>query len=86
MKGSLRCSLTHDSSSIIGADFASGALSAVDNDDPSITGILQLLHVGVATSVRDVTSTIGLENNTLHGRLEEGPDLNGDRGRGERER
>ena len=74
---------THNSSSIVYADFAPGALSAVDYDDPSVAGSLQLLHVGIATSVRDITSTVRLKNNTLHRRLEEGPDLKGSR---ERER
>ena len=85
-------SLTHYSSSIVYADFAPGALGAVDYDDPSIAGSLQLLHVGIATSVRNITSTVRLKNDTLHGRLEEGTDLEKEGGRdgggggGERER
>ncbi|MCG8626669.1 MAG: hypothetical protein MJE68_32300, partial [Proteobacteria bacterium] len=78
-------SITHNSSSIVCADFSLGALSAVDYDDTSVAGSLQLLHVGIATSVRDITSSIRLKNDPLHRRLKEGPDLKRESDR-ERER
>lgn len=77
----ISCNITHNSSGIVSADFSLGALSAVDYDDASVAGSLQLLHVGIATSVRDITSSIRLKNDPLHRRLEEGPDLKRERER-----
>ena len=77
---------TYNCSSVVGADFAPGALGTVDYDDSSITGSLQLLHVGIATSVWDISRAVRLEDNTLHRMLEEGLDLKGGREGGVEER
>ena len=45
---------THNCSSIVRADFASIALSTVDNDSATVAGLFQFIQVGVPTGVRDV--------------------------------
>lgn len=49
-------------------------LGAVDNDDTSISGLLQLLQQ-VSTVVGGISAAIRLQDDALHGRLQESPHL-----------
>ena len=60
----------HYRSSIVLADFASIALGAVYDDDASITGCLELINVGISTSVWYIPRPIRLEDHSLHRVLE----------------
>lgn len=69
----------HLAGGVRGGDGSPQALGAVDDDDPCVGGLLQLIQQ-VLTVVRSVSAAVRLQDDALHGGLQESPDLHvGDR-------
>lgn len=65
---------THPASGVWCGDGASEALAAVDHDNSSLRSFPEFFQQ-VCAVIRGITAAIGLQNNPLHGWLQEGSNL-----------